>query len=64
MRAWTPGDRMIPFGAHSPKKLQDLFVDAHVPRDERARVPVVLAGDTIIWAAGVRGMWWKNLRKR
>ncbi|OGV68392.1 MAG: tRNA lysidine(34) synthetase TilS [Lentisphaerae bacterium RIFOXYB12_FULL_65_16] len=54
VRAWTPGDRMIPFGAHSPKKLQDLFVDAHVPRDERARVPVVLAGDTIIWAAGVR----------
>jgi tRNA(Ile)-lysidine synthase len=53
VRAWAPGDRMVPFGARTAKKLHDLFVDAHVPRDTRSRVPLVLAGDTIVWAAGV-----------
>ena len=31
------GDRMQPLGMTGTKKLQDLFVDAHIPRDERGR---------------------------
>jgi tRNA(Ile)-lysidine synthase len=36
------------------KKLQDLFVDEHVPREERGRVPLVVDGSTIVWVAGMR----------
>ena len=54
VRAWLPGDRMRPFGADFEKKLQDIFTDARVPRARRALVPVVLAGERIIWLAGVR----------
>jgi tRNA(Ile)-lysidine synthase len=54
IRSRKPGDRLIPFGKHSPKKLQDLFTDARIPRDQRDSFPVVLAGATIIWVPGLR----------
>lgn len=54
VRGWQHGDRMVPFGALSAKKVQDLLTDAKVPRRERSRMPVVLAADRIIWVAGLR----------
>ena len=54
VRAWLAGDRMRPFGAGFEKKLQDIFTDARVPRSRRALVPVVLAGERVIWLAGVK----------
>jgi tRNA(Ile)-lysidine synthase len=54
VRAWRPGDRFRPLGLAGRKKLQDFFVDAKVPRAERARVPLVLAGDRIAWVVGHR----------
>ena len=33
--------------------LNDLFGDRRVPRDERARIPVVLSGGEIAWVPGV-----------
>jgi tRNA(Ile)-lysidine synthase len=54
VRSWQAGDRMIPFGARSQKKLQDIFTDDKIPRDRRHLTPVVLCGDTIVWLAGVR----------
>ncbi len=54
VRAWRPGDRMIPFGAHSPKKLKDVLTDARIPSWQKAGIPLLLAGDTVIWVAGVR----------
>ncbi|HPY89194.1 MAG TPA: tRNA lysidine(34) synthetase TilS [Lentisphaeria bacterium] len=62
VRTWQPGDRMTPFGATAAKKLQDIFTDAHIPRGERHRIPVVLAGDEIIWVAGVRRATWAPIR--
>ncbi len=32
VRSWQPGDRYRPFGAPGTRKLQDIFVDAGVPR--------------------------------
>src|SRR3954464_7104726 len=41
IRSWQPGDKIrTPAGT---KSLQDLFTDSKVPREERARVPVVEA---------------------
>ncbi len=54
VRSWCPGDRMIPFGAATPKKVQDIFTADRVPREQRGAVPVVQAGDRVVWLAGVR----------
>lgn len=53
VRAWRAGDRVQPLGLGGRKKLQDVFVDRKVPRDERDRVPVVVdAQGRIAWVAG------------
>lgn len=54
LRRWVPGDRMTPFGAKSPKKLQDLFTDAAIPRPRRSSLPLLLADKLIIWVPTVR----------
>ena len=54
IRHWQPGDRMLPFGATAPKKLQDLFTDAKVPRSRRTELPLLLADEQIIWVPTVR----------
>ena len=54
IRSWQSGDRMVPFAQTKAKKLQDVFSDAKIPREKRHRLPLVCAGDTIIWVPGVR----------
>lgn len=53
VRSWQPGDRIQPLGMQGSKTLQDLFTDAGVPRSKRHRTPVLLAGERIVWVAGV-----------
>jgi tRNA(Ile)-lysidine synthase len=53
VRAWREGDRMRPSGLGGTKTLQDLFTDRKVPRELRRTLPVVVAGDEIVWVAGV-----------
>src|SRR4051794_29675938 len=54
VRAWRFGDRMAPLGlgGHT-KSLQDLFTDRHVPREERATLPVVECDGEVAWIPGV-----------
>lgn len=53
VRGWRAGDRIQPLGLQGHRKLQDVFVDRKVPRDERSLVPVVCAHDgTVLWVAG------------
>lgn len=54
VRARMDGDHFYPKGFGKKKKLQDLFVDEKVPRDERDAIPVVLSGGEIVWVAGIR----------
>lgn len=54
LRAWRPGDRFRPLGLAGGKKLQDFFVDAKVPREERHRVPLLVAGGHVVWVVGHR----------
>jgi tRNA(Ile)-lysidine synthase len=54
VRPRRPGDYFYPMGFGKRKKIQDLFVDMKVPRDERDRIPLVVSGDDIVWVAGVR----------
>ncbi len=49
VRARRPGDRL----AGRRKKLQDVFVDAKVPRRERESWPVVVRGDEVVCVPGI-----------
>jgi tRNA(Ile)-lysidine synthase len=49
VRAWHPGDRL----QGRRKKVQDVFVDAKVPRRERAGWPLVVEGDEVVCVPGI-----------
>ena len=53
VRPRRPGDRLHPLGAPGSKKVQDVFVDRKVPRDQRDREPIVTDEmGRIVWVAG------------
>jgi tRNA(Ile)-lysidine synthase len=52
VRSRRPGDRLRPLGLGGEKKLQDIFVDAKVPREDREGVPVIADERGIVWVAG------------
>ena len=53
VRSWRPGDALRPLGLGGRKKLQDLFVDRHVGRLERHRMPLVVdSDDRVVWVPG------------
>lgn len=54
VRSRRPGDRIRPLGLGGEKKVQDLFVDAKVPREERDALPMVCAPWGIAWVVGLR----------
>ena len=54
VRSRRPGDRYRPLGAPGERKLQDVLVDAKVPRAIRDRVPLLTAGGRLVWVAGQR----------
>lgn len=49
VRGWRAGDRL----ARRRKKVQDLFVDAKVPRSEREAWPLVVKGDEVVAVPGI-----------
>jgi tRNA(Ile)-lysidine synthase len=54
VRRRRPGDRFRPLAMAGDKKLQDVFVDAKVPRWQRDSVPVVCDEAGIVWVAAYR----------
>ena len=49
VRGWRPGDRL----AGRSKKIQDVFVDAKVPRSQREAWPLVVRGDEVVAVPGI-----------
>lgn len=49
VRGWRPGDRLAGHG----KKVQDVFVDAKVPRSEREAWPLVVRGNDVVAVPGI-----------
>jgi tRNA(Ile)-lysidine synthase len=49
VRGWRPGDRL----AGRSRKVQDVFVDAKIPRFEREAWPLVVRGDEVIAVPGI-----------
>lgn len=54
IRSFKPGDRFIPLGMQSPKKVKNFFVDSKVPRFTRYRTPIFKSGGKIFWIGGMR----------
>jgi tRNA(Ile)-lysidine synthase len=55
VRRWVPGDRFWPRGMKGrSKKLQDFFTDMKIPITARARIPLVVAPEGILWIVGYR----------
>lgn len=49
VRGWRAGDRL----AGRRKKIQDVFVDAKIPRSEREAWPLVVRGDEVVAVPGI-----------
>jgi tRNA(Ile)-lysidine synthase len=49
VRSWRPGDRL----AGRRKKVQDVFVDAKIPRSEREAWPLVVRGREVVAVPGI-----------
>lgn len=55
LRVWRPGDSFVPTGmGGGRKKLQDLFIDAKIPKSRRASIPVLTCSEGILWVVGLR----------
>jgi tRNA(Ile)-lysidine synthetase-like protein len=49
VRGWRPGDRL----AGRRRKIQDVFVDAKIPRSDREGWPLVVRGDEVVAVPGI-----------
>ena len=52
VRGRRPGDRMRLLGLDGHTTIKRLFIARRVPRAERARHPIVVAGDEVLWVPG------------
>ncbi len=53
VRNRRPGDRIQPLGASGSRRLKAVLIDRRVPRQARARLPLLCVGERIAWAPGV-----------
>ncbi len=49
VRGWRPGDRL----AGRRRKIQDVFVDAKIPRSQREAWPLIVRGDVVLAVPGI-----------
>ena len=55
IRNWQNGDRFIPFGMKTLKKISDFFIDEKVPLHLKSNIPILVNGNgEVIWIAGMR----------
>jgi tRNA(Ile)-lysidine synthase len=54
LRHWRPGDRFQPIGLKSSTKLQDLFTNQKIPREQRHQLVLAETNGQIFWVEGLR----------
>jgi tRNA(Ile)-lysidine synthase len=54
LRTWKNGDRFIPFGMRTPKKLSNFFADLKIPLHKKSHIPILESDGTIVWICGQR----------
>jgi len=53
IRNRRPGDRLQPLGCDYERRLKEIFIDEKVSRDHRARVPLLIWNQQIVWVPGI-----------
>jgi tRNA(Ile)-lysidine synthase len=53
VRNFMQGDRIKPLGMNGTRKVHDVFIDRKLPRERRARWPIVEARGEVIWIPGM-----------
>lgn len=48
------GDRIVPFGMKSTKKLKDILINLKVPKEERDSIPIIQFDNDIGWVVGIK----------
>jgi tRNA(Ile)-lysidine synthase len=51
VRSRRPGDR---YGGPGHRKVKKMLIDARIDLEARSKIPVVAAGDTVIWIPGFK----------
>ena len=54
VRHCRPGDRFRPSGMNGTKKLQDLFVDLKLTKEDRQKSLLLLKDEEVLWVVGLR----------
>lgn len=54
IRTAAPGDRLQPKGMDGTRKLQDLFVDRKLTREQRRRQPLIVQAGCLLWVVGLQ----------
>ena len=54
IRPRMAGDRFIPFGKNSPKKIKDVMIDLKIPKDMRDIIPLLTYRNKILWIIGYK----------
>ncbi len=54
IRTRKKGDRFLPFGRSSEKKLKDVMIDLKISRDMRDTIPLLTFGNKILWIIGYK----------
>ncbi|RMH69143.1 MAG: tRNA lysidine(34) synthetase TilS [Gemmatimonadetes bacterium] len=62
VRSRRAGDRFQPLGLEQPKRLKKYLIDAKVPRLMRDAIPLIFAGDAMLWVAGHEIAEWAKIR--
>jgi tRNA(Ile)-lysidine synthase len=54
IRTRKEGDRFLPFGRKTEKKLKDVFIDLKIPKYVRDRIPLLVYNNKILWIIGYK----------
>jgi len=54
LRPRRSGDRFVPLGLEHQQSVRSFMINAHVPRKERDRIPLLVSGGRILWVVGWR----------
>ncbi|HSF56109.1 MAG TPA: tRNA lysidine(34) synthetase TilS [Algoriphagus sp.] len=58
IRTWKEGDKFVPLGMKSSKKISDFLIDIKMPLAKKQSVKVLVSGDEIAWVIGLRIADW------
>lgn len=60
IRTWQEGDKFIPLGMSSSKKISDFLIDNKIPLAKKRSIKVLVSGGEIAWVIGLRIADWSK----